>query len=337
MRGRRTIALGLTLAAVSGSGSGGHPAAATPSTRPAAAAAAVDAPAVEAAWSESLNGLRVRLTAPGGPACREGSPTPLLVEVRNVSEQPIANRSLWTTVRILAVDADGKWLGVAWMGPEVGEWAVTPGDLGPGQVTRLQLAFESLRFNRPLKAGETVELRASAPTQQQRRGQLPLEVNSPPLAIRVEAPFPRALVEADVAADWRADLACRVDVGLRGSRTVRVNAQGNAALVLQTQRDGVRVEGRWSVALPPERLARLAADLRAAGVLRLDEARSGPAVPDGASIRLALVGRSGGSVVGEFAGPAPDEPPTVRAVRLVAEGLMAELEAQAATRPAQSR
>src|SRR5688572_24167919 len=113
MRGRNAIGAALLLGIVAARAGDVATAAAAPATRPAAPLAG------EPAWSEPLNGLRVRLTSPAGTTCRAGEPLPLVVEVRNDSDRPIARRSLWTTVRFLAHDAGGKWLGVPAMGPEV--------------------------------------------------------------------------------------------------------------------------------------------------------------------------------------------------------------------------
>ena len=306
----------------------GHAADAAPATRPSSG------PAEEAAWSETLNGLRVRLRAPDGAAYREKSLMPLVAEVQNDTDKPIAYSALWQTVRVLAHDGEGKWLGIPAMGPEVGDWSTRPGNLEPRQVTTLKFAFQSLRFNRPLKVGEKIELQVGAPTQRQRAGQLPLEVHSPPLSVRIENPFPRTLAEADVAGDWQMDLACRVEVGFLGSQTVHVDAQGNATLVQNTQRNGVPVAGRLSVALPAERLAELAAALRKMEVWKLDEAKSGPPAPDAGSLRIALVSRSGGSLVGEFPSPTQSEQPIVRDVGQLVEALIGEIETRANARPA---
>jgi hypothetical protein len=300
---------------------------AEPATRPSSG------PAEEAGWSETLNGLRVRLRAPDGGTFREKSLMPLFAEVQNDSDKPIPYGTLWPTVRVLARDAEGKWLGIPAMGPEVGDWATRPCNLEPRQVTTLKFAFQSLRFNRPLKVGEKIELQVGAPTQRQRAGQLPLEVHSPPLSVRIENAFPRTLAEADVAGDWQIDLACRVEVGFLGSQTVHVDAQGNATLVQNTQRNGVPVVGRLSVALPAERLAELAAALRKMEVWKLDEAKAGPPAPDAGSIRIALVSRSGGSLVGEFQNPAQSEQPIVRDVRQWVEGLIQDIETRATATP----
>jgi len=44
---------------------------------------------LKGAWGEPLNGLRMRLTAPAGTIYKRGMSLPLVIEVQNVSEQPI--------------------------------------------------------------------------------------------------------------------------------------------------------------------------------------------------------------------------------------------------------
>jgi hypothetical protein len=118
---------------------------------------------------------------------------------------------------------------------------------------------------------------------------------------------------------------------------VHVDAQGNATLVQNTQRNGAPVAGRLSAALPAERLAELAAALRKMEVWKLDEAKSGLPAPDAGSLRIALVNRSGGSLVGEFASPMESEQPIVRDLRRWVEGLIGEIETRANAQPAVPR
>lgn len=292
--------------------------------------AADSAPADKADWSDALNGLRVRLSAPGGTTYREKSLLPLVVKVQNASDKPIAFSTLWPTVRVLAKDRDGKWLGIPALGPELGEWVARSGSLEPGQTTALKFAFQSLRFNRPLKVGEKIAIQVSAPTQKQRKGQLPEEVSSPPIAIDVASAFPQPLEEADVAGDWKMDLACRVEMGLLGSQTVHVDAKGTATLVQNTQRNGQRIERQVTLALPAPQLAELSAALRKAKVWTLDEARSQIAFPDEGSMGIALLSPTGGSVVGTFANHLESDQPVIRETRQIIEGLIRDIEARAA-------
>ncbi|HWE97475.1 MAG TPA: hypothetical protein VG269_26190 [Tepidisphaeraceae bacterium] len=284
------------------------------------------APADKAEWSDALNGLRVRLSAPGGTTYRGKALLPLVVEVQNASDKPITFSTLWPTVRVLAKDGEGKWLGIPAMGPELGEWVARTGNLEPGKITTLRFAFQSLRFVRPLKVGEKIALRVSAPTQRPREGKLPEEVSSPPITIDVARAFPRPLEEADVAGDWKMHLACRVAMGMLGSQSVHVDAQGTATLVQNTQRNGQPIKRRVTMALPASQLAELSAALRKAKVWTLSEGRSQIAFPDEGAMDIALLSPTGGSVVGTFANHLESDQPVVRDTRQVVEGLIHYIE-----------
>ena len=293
-------------------------------------------PSDKVEWSETLNGLRVRLSAPGGTTCREGALLPLRVEVQNNSDKPIACSELWSTVRMLAHDGEGKWLGIPAMGPEIADWAIRSGDLAPGQITELKLHFQALRFNRPLKVGETIQLQVGAPTQQQRPGKLPLEVNSPALPIRVESAYPQALTEADVPHDWQMDFSCRIEVGLLGSQTIRVDSQGRATVLDNVQSNGQRINKRLSVVLPPQRVSELAAAMRKIEVWKLSQINPEIGYPDEGSIRVALVSPSGHSLAGDFASHLESKQPAVSDLRQLVEHLIGDVETLAASQPAAS-
>lgn len=137
-------------------------------------AAAVSDKQQSTAWSDTLNGLRLRLLAPQGTTYRRGAILPLVAEVQNNSDQPIAgNKLCWHTVGFLSHDGDAKPLGMYWMGPEMGDWVGHSADLAPGEVTLVGLSFQSVRFLRPLKAGETIQLQAVLPRKRSARLSFP--------------------------------------------------------------------------------------------------------------------------------------------------------------------
>ena len=279
-----------------------------------------------AEWSQTLNGLRVRLRAPKGMKYRRGAVLPLEVEVQNNSDKPIACNQLWHTVRFLAHDGDGKWLGIPWMGPELGDWVGQSADLAPGQTTQLRLSFQSLRFNRPLKAGETIQLQAGAPTQQQRPNQLPLEVMTSALSVRVQDAFPPAIGDADFPRQWQMSMACQLDLGLMGSRSLQVGVQGTAKLWQAYQRNGQVIKNCRQVTLPGQRLKELAAELRRMQAWKLSQVPQEIVNPDESSIRVSLLCASGASVVGQFPNHLESKQPIVSDLRRLVEGLIGDIE-----------
>ena len=279
-------------------------------------------------WSETLNGLRVRLLAPNGTTYKQASVLPLVVEVQNNSEKPIACNTLWYTVRFLANGAGGNWLGIPRMGPDMGDWAGQTSDLAPGQTTQLRLCLQSLRFNRPLKAGETIQLQASAPTQKLRPGQLPLEVLTPALDIHVQDAFPPDVGEADFRAEWRMNLACEWYMGFKsGTRYLQVDEHGAAKLLNAYQVNGQVINNCLQVTLPPQRLKELAAALRQMQAWKLAGIpQDRPPAPDAGSIRLSLICPTGASVVGLYPSQLEGSEPVVGELRRLVEGLMDDVE-----------
>jgi hypothetical protein len=277
-------------------------------------------------WSDTLNDVRVRLIAPKGTTYRHGALLPLVVELQNYGDKPIACKTLWHTVRFLAHDSDGKWIGVAAMGPELGGW-VGQADLAPGKTAELRLALQSLRFLRPLKPGETIKLQASAPTQTPRLGQLPLEVLTPPLSIHIQDAFPPDVGDADFPAEWKMNLACELNMGLLGSRRLQVDDRGAAKLVnAYVTTNGQHIENFRQVTLPPERLKQLAAALRKMQAWKLGQVPKDIPYPDEGAVRLVLVCPSGASVVGEYPSHIESNQPLVGELRKMIEGLMGDVE-----------
>jgi beta-lactamase regulating signal transducer with metallopeptidase domain len=277
-------------------------------------------------WSETLNGLRVRLLAPMGTTYRQGVPLPLVAEVQNNSKKPIACNLLWHTVRFRANDADGKWIGIARMGPELGNWVGQSADLAPGKTTQLGLCLQSLRFNRPLRAGETIQLQAGAPTQKSRTNQLPLEVFSPALDMRMQNDFPPDFGNGDLPAEWRMNLACELNMGLIGNRQLQVDERGAAKLLNHFQRNGQRFNDCLQTTLPPARLNELAVALMRIHVWKLNQIPQAPPAPDAGCISLTLMCPTGASMVGEYSSQLESRRPIIAELRKLVETLMDDIE-----------
>ena len=127
---------------------------------------------------------------------RRGAVLPLEVEVQNNSDKPIACNQLWHTVRFLAHDGDGKWLGIPWMGPELGDWSDNrPIWRRPDHSTAVVVPVAAIQ---PAVEGRRNDPTPSRPPmQQQRPNQLPLEVMTSALSVRVQDAFPPAIGDAD--------------------------------------------------------------------------------------------------------------------------------------------
>ena len=93
-------------------------------------------------WSMTLNDMRVRLLAPKGTTYRRGEVLPLVVELQNYGDKPIAGSTLWHVVRFPAHDSDDNWIGEPAMGPELAD-SVGQTDLEPGKTTELRLSLQS--------------------------------------------------------------------------------------------------------------------------------------------------------------------------------------------------
>ena len=175
------------------------------------------------------------------------------------------------------------------MGPELGDW-VGQGDLAPGKTAELRLSLQPLRFIRPLKAGETVQLQASAPTQKLRPGELPFEVLTPPISLQMQDAFPPDVGDADFPAEWKMNLACELYMGIKsGTRWLQVDEQGAAKLLNAYQVNGQRINNCLRVTLPPQRLKDLAAALRQMQAWKLSRIPRSAPPTDAGSIRLSLV------------------------------------------------
>ena len=168
------------------------------------------------------------------------------------------------------------------MGPELAD-SVGQTDLAPGKTTEVRLSLQSLRFNRPLKAGETIQLQACVSTQEGRLGQLPLEVLTPSVTIRVQDAFPPDIGAADFPDKWQMNLACELKMGLLGRRRLQIDEKG-AAKVLNAYVSATRpaINNFVKVTLPPERLKELAIALRRMQAWKLSQIPAKSAESDSA-------------------------------------------------------
>ncbi len=295
-------------------------------------AEAMPAAADEVAWSEALNGLRVRLTAPSGTVYRQRAALPLLVEVQNVGDKPIPFSKFAPQVRIRASDAKGAWMGIPRRSPELSPWEGRTDSLAPGDIVRLTVWFDRLRFVKPVERGSSLDLKVSAPTQLEVPGQLPKEVYSPPVTVQIKDEFPSLASETDLTGEWTAamDLTFWEHMGLMGQRAMHIDGQGRVTMLSGStgRKDPLMPPGRTGVILDKQRLDRLARLLRDQQVWRLAAAKRDIAYPDEEEIRLSLA-NGGTSLVGDYPLHVAKDQPSLMALRTEMHALMADAVAAA--------
>jgi beta-lactamase regulating signal transducer with metallopeptidase domain len=297
----------------------------------AVAAAGSSNAADEVAWSEALNGLRVRLTAPSGTVYRRRATLPLFVEVQNVGDKPIPFSRFSPQVRILAADAKGARMGIPGS-PELTPWEGRTDSLAPSDTVHWTVWFDRLRFVKPVERGSSLDLKVSAPTQLVEPGKLPKEVYSAPVTIQIKDEFPSLLSETDLAGEWTGatDLTFWEGMGLRGHRAMHIDGQGRVTMLsgMGKNSDGLMPPGRTEVILDKQRLDRLAKLLRDQQVWKLAAVKSNIAYPDEEEIRLSLA-NGGTSLVGDYPWHVAKDQPSLMALRTEMHALVADVVAAA--------
>ena len=270
-------------------------------------------------WSEPLDGLRVRVTAPEGVEYHQGQPLSLTVELQNVSAKPIPFKSLLPHGRIRVTDTTGNWLGTPRLETALSPWEGRDDHLAPRTTLRWPLRVDRLRLRKPVTPGSTVYFQYSVPAQVDVPGQAPRINYSPPLAIKLHDVPPAPLGPDDLPERWteQLELTYRESAGLGGpKRCVEVSGRGRITLV------DCSGPGRIEATLPKRQLDALAARLRAIRVWELSKLNPQPAPPDAGEIRFVL-GCGASSISGDYSTSLTRTEPILAALQAEMQTLIA--------------
>ncbi len=258
-------------------------------------------------WGEPLLGLRMRLTAPRGSEYRRGTRLPLLVEMQNVSDEPIQFADLAPSCDFKVFTEAGDWLGIARRGVAISPWERAAGSLTPQQVIQWHVWFDRMRLNKPAEAGSTVLVHVSVPRQIEEAGKLPRTSYSTPVMLKlIDAPMVALhnggkgpeLTAKDVSDRWteKMDLVYREAGGLRISkaRVIHIDGQGHVTML------DCGVADRTETKLDRDRLNKLAKRLHEMKVWELSDVDWRLANVDEGEVRISLT-YGGAAIVGDYA------------------------------------
>ena len=235
----------------------------------------------------------------------------------------IAYSSMNQDLSIRATDQSEQWLGISRSLPYITPWAGRIDALAPGGIVRVQIDFQTLRFNKPTPAGMIVMLRAEAPTSYGREGQLPERTNSLPIAVRLIDTIPAPLRSEDLPAKW--DRTMSVTYRFIGGLTVssksslQIDSTGDVVVIVPANKSRTmrRIQGK----LTREQLDEIESLLREQQAWKL-EGISRIAYPDESEIRLMIVG-SGRSMVDTFPLGVVEHTPSLQAIEKHLDALIA--------------
>jgi RNA polymerase sigma factor (sigma-70 family) len=258
-------------------------------------------------WGEAVAGWRMRVSLPAGSEYRGDRPLPLLLEVQNVSKEPLKLKSLGWWNPQAEVTEDGKRMIVREL-IDLSPWEGRSDELAAGAILQWTMDFGRLRFARqPLKAGTalTMRFRHGLP------GETPQDARPPSLfsnevALKLVGDHSPVMAgEADVPAKWTdaTELIYRENIPFRGYQALRIDGAGRAWVVTSLRRGtekGALPLTRAEVVLKREQLDRLAKFLRDQKVWELSElAKDRIPNPDEPEIRVSF-GAGRGSLVRVF-------------------------------------
>lgn len=258
-------------------------------------------------WGEPLLGLRMRLTAPRGNEYRRGVRLPLLVEMQNVTNEPIRFADLHSHCDFKVHTETGGWLGIARSDVAISPWEGATGSLAPQQVIQWHVCFDRMWLNKPITAGSTVQVRVGVPRQIEEPDKLPRTnyseplllklIDAPPIALREGRNRPQ-LASKDVTDRWTEDmdLVYREAGGLfLRSLAIHIDGQGKVTML-----NCGGVIGRTESRLDRDRLNTLAARLRQMKIWELSDVDWRLANPDEGEVRISLT-YGGAAIVGDYA------------------------------------
>jgi len=223
-------------------------------------------PAVEVeegdGWGEPLNGLRMRLTAPGGTIYKRGMSFPLVLEIQNVSEKPIAFQRLYRPLNFKVTDRRNERIGVqGYLHDHIAAWANSEGSLQPGDIISDTCYLERLRFRMPSPL-KTIKLQFALPTQKENPGSLPINKYSNAVTIQLkDSPFKHLLKSEDLPEKWTQDMDIVYREGggiFYGDLAVHIDGKGHMTTVGTRLRKGQpKLEGRHEYVLERRELDEL--------------------------------------------------------------------------------
>jgi len=290
-------------------------------------------------------GLRLRVSTPrldGYPADAHvwrGIELPLLLELKNISDQPFDVTRLPLYADPEVEDMTGKRF-IVKRRDDVTPWEGREGIIPPGGVARWNVWFDRLRFTEPLTVGSTVRIRFKLPLRDE-ANRKPGATTAPLLCavsntlefpIQTPHPNPRPPL---VQEKWgfRNELVWREGGGLMGYYTVRlydfgrVDGFGFVEVVarLGSKQDKLLPMARTAIdaLLPAERFHRVAGLLAAQKIGELAKVPQEEAYPDEPEILLSF-SDGGPSFVGEFPMRVAEKQPALVALKQEMRGIIAE-------------
>lgn len=255
----------------------------------------------EPPWGETVEGLRMRLTAVRGTEYRRGMVLPLTVELQNVGEKPVAFN------RFCGVTAEAKTeKNIAYIaaGPADYPWDGRKGALAPGEVARWTQRFDQLRYQRfdEFKykyeippAGSKLDLRFRATVLRENAAQEknyePLQVDSNWIRMDLKDAPDCPLTKDNMPDKWRDELDFRYGegAGIGGNLGMHISGDGRVTLVVGPGPAAwFFSQGRYEAKLEKGRLDELAKSLRELEVWKLADTELEMPRPDEFVIGLIL-------------------------------------------------
>jgi hypothetical protein len=218
------------------------------------------ASAPENPWGETLNGMRMRVTAPSaGPdgvvEYRRGRMVPLDLEIENVGPDPIPLKTIHAP-SFKIMDLRGNRIGVqGYLLSHIPPWQMASGDLAPGQGIRDRVYLERLHWRLPDGADRKINLLFQLPTPKSVPNQLSINADANPVTVMmIDSPFDHPLKSSDLPDSWTKDLEIEyVESGFFfGSLQVRIDGTGRVtANGARLRDDSTLGNGRFEFQLTP--------------------------------------------------------------------------------------
>ncbi|MFT7638427.1 MAG: beta-lactamase regulating signal transducer with metallopeptidase domain [Pirellulaceae bacterium] len=257
------------------------------------------------AWGEPLKGLRMRLSMLQGNEYRHGVTLPLLIEMQNVTDEPIPFEKLHRACDIKVHTEDDQWLGIAKTISAISPWERSKGSIAPNEILRWTCNFDRLRLNKAAEANSSVDVRVSVPLQIEIPGKIPTTNYSNTIKIKlIDRPYSLLpigvnaiqLAERNVSDRWTKEmnLVYRELGGLQhSSRAIQLDGSGKLTLI------DCKVKGRVEYQLQKEHLDLIAKRLHKIKVWNASQFKWQMANPDENEYQIAI-SYGGSSVIATY-------------------------------------